>query len=73
MPVRSMFAVLFALVFWGWIWGVTGAFVSIPLTAAIIIACAHFPRTHWIATLTSDVNAREQTAGSHAGEGPDRQ
>ena len=65
----SPVAVLFALVFWGWIWGVTGAFVSIPLTAAIIITCAHFPRTQWVATLTSDVNAREQTAGPHAGEG----
>jgi AI-2 transport protein TqsA len=55
----SPVVVLFALVFWGWIWGVTGAFVSIPLTAAIIIACANFPGTQWIATLTSDLSARD--------------
>jgi predicted PurR-regulated permease PerM len=68
----SPVVVLFALVFWGWIWGVTGAFVSIPLTAAIIIACAHFPGTHWIAMLTSDLNARGQPAIPRAREGADQ-
>jgi predicted PurR-regulated permease PerM len=51
--------VLLALVFWGWIWGVTGAFLSIPITAAIVIACENFPQTQWVATLASDLNARE--------------
>jgi len=60
----SPVVVLFALVFWGWIWGVTGAFLSIPLTAAIVIACDSFPRTQWIATLASDrkVLSRPSTA-----------
>lgn len=54
----SPVVVLLALVFWGWLWGVTGAFLSIPLTAAIVIACDSFPQTQWIATLASDLNAR---------------
>jgi AI-2 transport protein TqsA len=54
----SPVVVLLALVFWGWIWGVLGAFLSIPITAAIVIACEHFPRTQWIATLASDLKGR---------------
>jgi AI-2 transport protein TqsA len=56
----SPVVVLFALVFWGWMWGVPGAFLSIPITAALIIACEHFPRTRWIATLATDLNARDR-------------
>jgi AI-2 transport protein TqsA len=52
----SPVVVLLALVFWGWMWGVTGAFLSIPITAAIIIACANFPQTQWVATLATEVN-----------------
>jgi AI-2 transport protein TqsA len=49
----SPVVVLLALVFWGWLWGVTGAFLAIPITAAIIIACENFPQTQWIATLAT--------------------
>ena len=52
----SPVVVLLALVFWGWIWGVTGAFIAIPITAAIIIACENFPQTQWIATLATELN-----------------
>ena len=54
----SPVVVLLALVFWGWLWGVTGAFLAIPITAAIIIACESFPQTEWIATLATDLNRR---------------
>ena len=54
----SPVVVLLALVFWGWLWGVTGAFLAIPITAAIIIACESFPQTEWIATLATDLNWR---------------
>jgi len=55
----SPVVVLLALVFWGWIWGITGAFLAIPLTAALVIACENFPQTQWIATVASDRNARD--------------
>ena len=54
----SPVVVLFALVFWGWLWGVSGAFISIPTTAALVIACESFQRTRWIATLATDLNRR---------------
>ncbi len=31
--------VLFALFFWGWLWGIPGMFLSVPLTAVIKIIC----------------------------------
>jgi AI-2 transport protein TqsA len=52
--------VLLALVFWGWIWGVPGAFLGIPLTAALLIACEHFPRTRGIATLASEAKRHDR-------------
>lgn len=58
--------VLLALIFWGWLWGVTGAFLSIPITAAIVIACENFPQTQWVATLASDLNARERKVAQTA-------
>lgn len=58
----SPVVVLLALVFWGWIWGVTGAFISIPLTAAIIIACENFAQTQWIATVASDLHRADRKA-----------
>jgi AI-2 transport protein TqsA len=62
----SPVVVLLALVFWGWIWGVTGAFLAIPITAAIVIACENFPQTQWIATLASDLKARDRPATKEA-------
>jgi predicted PurR-regulated permease PerM len=47
----SPVAVVVALTFWGWVWGVAGALIAIPLTVTLMIACAHFPSTKWIATL----------------------
>lgn len=39
----SPVVILLFLVFWGWLWGVTGALLAVPLAAAIQIALAHIP------------------------------
>jgi hypothetical protein len=39
--------------FWNWLWGITGALIAIPLTAALIIVCQNFPSTRWLAILLS--------------------
>jgi AI-2 transport protein TqsA len=38
-------AIVLALAFWGWVWGIAGALVAVPLTAALAIACEHFQGT----------------------------
>jgi predicted PurR-regulated permease PerM len=60
----SPLVVLLSVTFWGWLWGVAGAFIGVPLTIGIVIACRHFERTRWIAILLAEVNdeQREQAA-----------
>jgi predicted PurR-regulated permease PerM len=47
----SPFAIVVALAFWSWMWGLAGALLAVPLTAAGVIAADHFPRTRWFARL----------------------
>jgi predicted PurR-regulated permease PerM len=47
-------ATLLALSFWGFLWGLTGAFLAVPLTLMVMMVCAYFEQTRWIAVLLSD-------------------
>ncbi|MCL1891722.1 MAG: AI-2E family transporter [Alphaproteobacteria bacterium] len=49
----STLAILVNLVFWGMLWGIAGAFFSVPLLVATFIITAQFDRTRWIAVLLS--------------------
>ncbi|MBX7249876.1 MAG: AI-2E family transporter [Caulobacteraceae bacterium] len=45
--------VLLSLAFWGAIWGVTGAFLSTPLTVMAMAIMAEFKGSRWVAVLLS--------------------
>jgi predicted PurR-regulated permease PerM len=47
----SPVVVLVSIVFWGWIWGLGGALLGVPITVGLVIAADHFPQTRWIARL----------------------
>lgn len=49
----SPVAIIVALAFWTWLWGIPGALIAVPLTAALVIVCEHFRSTTWIAKLLS--------------------
>ena len=49
----SPLVVLLALMFWGWVWGIPGMLLSVPLTAVIRIAMEQFDSTRTVATLIS--------------------
>jgi predicted PurR-regulated permease PerM len=49
----SLVVTIFSLFFWGALWGVTGMFVAMPLTAILIIAFGHFEATRPVAVLLS--------------------
>ena len=46
-------AIFLALAFWGAMWGLTGAFLSTPLTVTAMAILAQYPSTNWIAVLLS--------------------
>jgi AI-2 transport protein TqsA len=49
----SPLAVVFAVFFFGFLWGMPGAFLGVPILIAILMLCAHYQSTRWIATLLS--------------------
>jgi AI-2 transport protein TqsA len=49
----SSLVVLLSVIFWGWIWGVVGALLAVPLTLTIILICAHVPTLEPVAVLLS--------------------
>ncbi|GEL41532.1 AI-2E family transporter [Methylorubrum extorquens] len=55
----SPLAIIVALSFWSWVWGIAGAILAVPLSSAIVIACEAFPSTRWIARLLSEPEERK--------------
>jgi len=49
----SPLAIIVAMTFWSWVWGIAGALIAVPLTAAIVIICSQFDRSRWISKLLS--------------------
>ncbi len=47
----SPLLILFSLIFWGWIWGVVGMFLSVPIMVVIQIVCENIPALRPIAVL----------------------
>jgi AI-2 transport protein TqsA len=50
----SSFVAIFALSFWGALWGVTGMLLSVPITVIMVIIFSHFNSTKAIAILLSE-------------------
>lgn len=50
----SPLAIIMAMTFWGWAWGLAGALIAVPLTAATVLICDQFERSRWVAKLLSD-------------------
>ena len=50
----SPLVVLLSLLFWGWLWGISGMLLSVPLTAALKIAMDQFKPTRPLAILLGD-------------------
>lgn len=52
--VLSPLVVLVALLLWGWLWGVAGALLAVPMTVTILIVCNHVPALRPIALFLSN-------------------
>jgi AI-2 transport protein TqsA len=49
----SPLAVIFAVFFWSFLWGIPSAFIGVPVTIAILTLCELSPSSRWIATSRS--------------------
>ena len=49
----SPFAVIFAVFFWSFMWGLPGAFIGVPILIVFIAYCAQEPSSRWLAALLS--------------------
>ncbi len=45
----SPLAILLWLIFWGWMWGVAGVLLGVPLLMCLKIVCERFDASRWIA------------------------
>ncbi len=50
----SAVAVIFAAVFWGWLWGPVGLFLSTPLTVCLVVLGRYVPRFKMLSTLLGE-------------------
>jgi predicted PurR-regulated permease PerM len=69
----SPVVVLISLFFWGMIWGLAGALLSVPILAIIKIVCENVPRFNTIAFLirSSKIRGRQKKPGKFNRGGPD--
>jgi len=49
----SPLVVLFSLFFWGWLWGIPGMILAVPIAAVIKIVCSNIPSLEFVASLMS--------------------
>ena len=60
MPLNTV-AVLLSLLFWGWVWGIVGVIIAVPLTVMIQVICAHSERFRGVAIVLGNWGAQRPT------------
>jgi len=58
----SPLAVILAILFWGWMWGIPGGLMAAPLLTVIKIVCDQFQSLYWLAALLSGESASASAA-----------
>jgi predicted PurR-regulated permease PerM len=57
----SPVVILLSLLFWGWLWGIAGALLSVPIAATIKIICDNIQTLHPISVMMgSGKNYRQE-------------
>jgi AI-2 transport protein TqsA len=49
----SPLVILFSLISWGWLWGIPGMLLAIPITAVVKIVCSNVPSLEGVAVMMS--------------------
>lgn len=56
MPLNTV-AVFVSLLFWGWVWGIPGVIMAVPLTVMIQVICSHSERFRGVSILLGNWGA----------------
>ena len=67
----STLAVFISLLFWGWIFGLVGMFLAVPLTAALIAALDASPQTRPLAIMLGPDISQTQSGAAQESAGKD--
>ena len=61
----SPLVVFLSVVVWGWLWGVAGALIAVPLVSSLKVILSHIPATRALAGLLGPTNGNGRfTSGS---------
>lgn len=55
----SPLVIVLSLVLWGYLWGVPGLFLGVPMMVILIIVLYHFEDTRWVVMLSRDGKLRD--------------
>jgi AI-2 transport protein TqsA len=62
----SPVVVLVSVLTWGWLWGVSGMLLSVPIMMAVKIGCESSPELQWVAHVLGGVRSRATETGEPA-------
>ncbi len=57
----SPLVVFVSLILWGYIWGIVGMFLCVPITVILVIVLANFESTRWVSILLSKSGQFQKT------------
>ena len=57
--VLSPTVILVSLIFWGWLWGIAGAFLSTPMMLCLLVVCLHIPPLRPVSLFLSNQDSLE--------------
>jgi len=60
LPLNTV-AILLSLLFWGWVWGIMGVIIAVPLTVMIQIICSHSERFRGVGIVLGNWGAQRPT------------
>lgn len=60
LPLNTV-AILLSLLFWGWVWGIIGVVIAVPLTVMIQIICSHSERFRGVGIVLGNWGAQRPT------------
>lgn len=64
----SPVVILLSVMFWGWLWGIAGAFLSVVITCSIKIVCENIPLLHPVSVMMASGKAIRRQAKAEEAE-----